>query len=48
LYDSARKLIPAQAIPNGSIITLGLDARRRIEAIQIVSLVDDCPFAMAA
>ena len=48
LYDSARKLIPAQPIPVGSVVTLGLDAKRHIQAIQIVSLADDCPFAMAA
>jgi hypothetical protein len=48
LYDANRKSLPVQAIPVGSVVTLGLDAKRRIEAIQIVSLVDDCPFAMAA
>jgi hypothetical protein len=43
LYDQ-RKLIPARSIPPGSVVTLGLDERNRIAAIQIVSLADDCPF----
>jgi hypothetical protein len=44
LYDDHRKLIPAQSIPPGSVVTLGLDESKRIAAIQIVSLADDCPF----
>jgi hypothetical protein len=48
LYDTSRKSLPAQSIPVGSVVTLALDAKRRIQAIQIVSLADDCPFAMAA
>jgi hypothetical protein len=48
LYDRLRKLIPAQAIAPGSVVSLGLDVRRRIEAIQIVCLADDCPFELAA
>jgi len=48
LYDKSRNLLSPQAIPVGSVVTLALDAKHRIQAVQIVSLADDCPFAMAA
>lgn len=44
LYDCQRRLIPAQPISHGSTVRVNLDYDDWLLAIQIVKLVDDCPF----
>jgi hypothetical protein len=45
LYDCRRRLIPAQPIAPGSTVKLSLDDDEWLLAVQIIELVDDCPFA---